>query len=263
MMPDPGLRVFITGASSGIGAALARAYARQGARVVLMARRRERLEALAAETGGLVCVGDVTREAEVQQAVITAREQLGGLDIVIANAGMGIGGNVEALTPEDYRRQFATNVIGVVATLQACLPLLRASRGRIAIVGSVAGTLPIPGSSAYCMSKAALRPLAESLGMELSGSGVSVTLVTPGFVASEIRQVDNAGVVQSAQADPVPSWLVMPAEQAATIIMRAIRRRRREVVVTWHGHVVLWLWRWTPWLARWILCRRVVRPAGR
>lgn len=265
-------RVLITGASAGIGAALARAYARQGARVVLVARRADRLEALAAETGGIACVADVTRAGDMERAAVLARDRLGGLDIVIANAGYGVSGRIESLSPDDVQRQFATNVFGVVATCQACLPLLRASRGRLAIVGSVAGTLPIPGSSAYCMSKAALRPLAECLALELVGSGVSVTLITPGFVASELRSVGTGGVFHGDQPDPVPAFLVMPAERAAAQMLRAIRRRRREVVITWHARFLLLLWSWVPGLMRfsgrrllpWLegSARRPADPAG-
>ncbi len=252
------LRVLITGASSGIGAALARAYARQGARLVLVARRADRLEALAAGTGGIACVADVTRPEDLERAAALAQARLGGLDIVIANAGFAVAGRVEDLTVADVQRQFATNVLGVVATCRACLPLLRASRGRLAIVGSVAGTLPIPGSAAYCMSKAALRPLAECLGVELAGSGVSVTLITPGFVASELRSVGNGGVFHGDQPDPVPAVFVLSAERAAAQMVRAIRWRRREAVITWHGWFLLLLWRWAPWLVRAI--ERRLRP---
>lgn len=248
-------RVLITGASAGIGAALARRYAGRGARVLLVARRADRLQALAAELSGLVCSGDIADPATSAAAVALAQQEWGGLDVIVANAGFAVAGNVEALACEDYRRQFATNVLGVVALVQAALPALRASRGRIAIVGSVAGTVPMPGTSAYGMSKAALRPFAEALRMELAGCGVSVTLLTPGLVVSDIRRTDNHGIFDPAAVDRVPASLAMPTDAAAKRMVRAIDRRRREVVITWHGWFLLLLWRTMPWLMRPILAR--------
>jgi len=249
----PGHVALITGASSGIGAALAREFSRQGADVALLARRRDRLIALAGEIEArgrraLVMVGDVTLDGDLERAVAETQAGLGRLDVVVANAGFGVVGPVEHLALDDYRRQFETNVFGVLRTVQASIGPLRAARGRLAIIGSVAGHIATPGSSPYAMSKFAVRALAESLGHELARSGVSVTLVTPGFVASEIRRVDNAGVLRTEASEPMPAWLVMPAERAARQIVRAIARRRREVVVTAHGKLAVFLQRHAPWL---------------
>ncbi|HET9481361.1 MAG TPA: SDR family NAD(P)-dependent oxidoreductase, partial [Candidatus Polarisedimenticolia bacterium] len=187
--------VLITGASSGIGAALAREFARQGADVVLAARRLDRLRALAAEIQArgrrALAVGcDVTVDGDVEHAAAAAVETLGRIDVVVANAGFGVVGRVEGLQLEDYRRQFETNVFGVLRTIHATLAHLETTRGRLVIVGSVAGYVAAPGASPYAMSKFALRALAESLGHELRSRGVTVTLVSPGFVESEIRLVD-------------------------------------------------------------------------
>ncbi|HXD97942.1 MAG TPA: SDR family NAD(P)-dependent oxidoreductase, partial [Candidatus Acidoferrum sp.] len=181
--------VLITGASSGIGAALAREFARQGADVVLLARRADRLAALAREIEGtgrraLVVTADVTVDGDLDRAVASTEAAFGRLDVVIANAGFGVVGPVESLTLDDYRRQFETNVFGVLRTVQATLTLLKASRGRLVILGSVAGHIATPGSSPYSMSKFAVRALAEALGHELAPTGVSVTLISPGFVES-------------------------------------------------------------------------------
>jgi short-subunit dehydrogenase len=168
---------------------------------------------------------------------------------------------------DDYRRQFETNVFGVLRTVKAALAPLAAARGRLAIVGSVAGHIASPGSSPYAMSKFAVRALAESLGHELAPSGVSVTLVSPGFVESEIRKVDNAGVLHSDERDPAPAWLLVPAARAARAIVRGIARRRREVVVTGHGKIIVVLQRHVPGLMAAIIRRGGVRsrpqPAGR
>jgi short-subunit dehydrogenase len=254
--------VLITGASSGIGAALAREFARQGADVVLLARRADRLTALAQEIErsgrrALVVTADVTVDGDLERAVAATRATFGRLDVVIANAGFGVVGPVESLSLDDYRRQFETNVFGVLRTVQAALDSLKASRGRLVILGSVAGHIATPGSSPYSMSKFAVRGLSDALGYELAATGVSVTLVSPGFVESEIRRVDNTGVFQPQVREPVPAWLVVPAARAARQIVRAIARRRREVVITGHGKLAVFLQRHAPWLMA-----AIIRAAG-
>jgi short-subunit dehydrogenase len=243
----------ITGASSGIGAALARELAHQGADLVLLARRRDRLATVKTDierTGRRVVAltADVTVDGDVERAVAATLTGFGRLDVVVANAGFGVVGLVERLTLDDYRRQFETNVFGVLRTVQASLAALKASRGRLAIIGSVAGYVATPGASPYSMSKFAIRGLAAALGHELAPAGVSVTLVIPGYVASEIRRVDNAGVFRTEAREPVPARLIMSAPRAARQIVRAIERRRREVVITGHGKVGVFVQRHAPWL---------------
>jgi short-subunit dehydrogenase len=229
------LAVLITGASSGIGAALAREYDKRGARIALLARRKERLVALANELHDahpIVC--DVTSDASTQQAVRQALQAFGELDVVVANAGIGVVGTVDELSIDDYRRQFETNVFGVLRTVKASLASLRRTSGRIALVGSVSGFLSLPATSAYAMSKFAIRALAEALGAELSNGGVSVTHVAPGLVESEIRVVGN-------RTDTVPPFLVMPTAQAAREIASAIEARKSEVVITSHGKAAMFV----------------------
>jgi short-subunit dehydrogenase len=255
--------VLVTGASSGIGAALARELAREGARLVLMARRRERLEQLCAElaaagTQAVAHVGDVTRRADLDAAVALAVERYGRLDIAVANAGFGVVGPIEKLSVEDYRRQFETNVFAVLETSKACLAELLKSRGRLVLIGSVAGYISTPHASPYAMSKFAIRALAEALLPELAPHGVTVTLISPGFVTSEIRQVDNRGGWHPRAKDPLPPWLPMPADVAAKKIVAAVHRRRREAIITVHGKMLVWLSRFAPWVLR-LAARRGVR----
>jgi short-subunit dehydrogenase len=248
-----GAVVLITGASAGIGAALAREFAHRGARVALTARRTDRLEALAAElraggTEALVVAADVTHDGDMDKAAAIARETFGRIDVVVANAGFGVVGFLESLTLDDYRRQFETNVFGVLRTIYATLDDLKRSRGRLAIIGSVSGHLATPHGSPYSMSKFAVRALAEALRNEVRAAGVAVTLISPGFVESELRSIDNRGVLREQARDIVPSWLRMSAAACARETVTAIARRRREAVITGHGKALVFVQRHFPGL---------------
>ena len=150
----------------------------------------------------------------------------------------------------------------MLRTVYAALEDLKKTRGRLVIMGSVSGHVAVPGGSAYAMSKFAVRALAESLGHELVPHGVAVTLVSPGFVESEIRQVDNRGVWHPEPREPLPRRLVMPTARAARQIVRAVARRRRETVVTGHGKVAVFLQRHAPWLVAWGIRRFAIRGRG-
>jgi short-subunit dehydrogenase len=247
-----GKSVLVTGASSGIGAAVARELALHGANLVLAARRRDRLESIAAELGARVRAVpvevDVTRDGSVEEAVAAAESAFGGLDVAVANAGFAVTGLVERLTLDDFRRQMETNVFGVLRTIYAALPAVKRTRGQIAIMGSVSGHVPAPGLSPYTMSKFAVRALAESLHDELAGDGVAVTLLSPGFVVSDIGRVDNQGQRHEGDGSRAPGWLRMPTDEAARQIVAAIETRRREAVITTHGRLGVFVYRHAPWL---------------
>mgnify|MGYP002780575753 CR=1 FL=1 len=238
----------ITGASAGIGLALARRYAARGHRLALLARRVDRLEALAGELGtdrakAFPC--DVAKGSDVEEAVRAARDAFGRIDVVIANAGIAVSGLVERLEEEAIRRQLETNVFGVVRTVRAALPALKETRGRIGIVGSVNGFLATAAWSPYVMSKYAVRGFAECLRQELRPYGVSVTHLAPGFVESEIRTLREG---QAPVPDPVPRWIVMPSAKAAAQMERAVTARKRERVITGHGKAAVFLERHAPGL---------------
>lgn len=249
----------ITGASSGIGEALAREMASQGAKIALAARRTDRLTQAAAsieKSGGqaLALECDVTRDGDPEKAVQAVVSRFGRLDIVVANAGFGVTGLIERLSMDDFRRQFETNVFGVLRTVYASLEELKRTRGVLVLIGSVNSYLSTSGSAPYSMSKFAVKALADALFYELGRFGVTVTLVNPGFVESEIRLVNNNGELKRA-SDPVPRWLRMPRGPAARQIARAIARRRREVVITGHGKAAVFFTRHAPWLVRSVLIR--------
>jgi len=247
-----GKSVLVTGASSGIGAAVARELALHGANLVLAARRRDRLDALAAEHGArvrtLAVEVDVTRDGSIEEAVAAAERDLGGLDVAIANAGFAVTGRVDRLGLADYRRQLETNVFGVLRTVYAALPALKRTRGQLAIMGSVSGHVPTPGLSPYNMSKFAVRALAEDLHDELAAEGVGVTLLSPGFIVSDIGRVDNQGVRHEEDGSRAPGWLRMPTAEAARQIVAAIETRKREAVITGHGRLAVFAYRHAPWL---------------
>ena len=248
--------IFITGASSGIGEELALQLAAAGAHLTLTARRRELLDDLARRICNaghetpLVVPADVTRDGDLDNAVREAVRGYGKLDIVIANAGFGIVGPFSALTLEDYRRQFETNVFGLLRTLYAGLSEIRKSHGNLVLIGSVAGWGSTPGASAYAMSKFAVRALANAITPELAVEGVTVTLISPGFVASNIRRVDNRGMLHSEAGDPIPAWLVMPTPGAVRQMLRAVARGKREAVITRHGKALVLIERFAPWIIR-------------
>jgi NAD(P)-dependent dehydrogenase (short-subunit alcohol dehydrogenase family) len=244
---------WITGGGTGIGEAMALELARRGARVVVSGRRVQPLERVvagcqAAGAEALAVVCDVTDEHSVKDAVAAIIARWGRLDVAIANAGYSVTGKIESLTLDDWRRQFDTNVFGLVATIQAALPELKKTRGRMVLIGSVAGTLATPGTGAYNASKYAVRAIGQTLAIELDGTGVSCTTVQPGFVESEIARVDRFGQHHAEWRDHRPSLLMWPAARAARVTIDAIYNREREFTFTGHGKLGVFLGSHTPGL---------------
>lgn len=264
-----GKTVLITGASSGIGEELAWQLGQMEAQLTLAARRTDRLEALAqrmaaAGTPPALVVGcDVTRDGDVERAVAESTRRWGRLDVVVANAGFGIVGALRDLRVDDYRRQFETNVFGVLRTIYAALPEIEKTGGNVVIVGSVAGWTSAPNGSPYAMSKFAVRALANAITPELSLAHVTVTLISPGFVASDIRRVDNQGTLHADAAEPIPPWLVMPTAKAARQILRAVARGKGEAIITGHGKLLVAVERFLPWVSRAIKRRLAARGGYR
>ena len=238
--------VWITGGGSGIGRELALAFAREGAAVAVSGRRADRLEEVVTELRGmganaLAAPCDVTQEASLRDAVALVVAELGGLDVAVANAGFSVNGRIVDLTADDWRRQFDTNVVGAALTARCAVEALQQRGGRLAIVGSVAGVITAPGSGAYSASKAAVRAMAQALELELAPRGVSCTLLQPGFVESEIGQVDNEGRFHADRRDPRAQKLMWRASDAARVMVDAIARREREYTFTAHGKAVAFL----------------------
>ena len=246
--------VWITGASSGIGAALAKEFVKHGAIVALSARRLDRLKELAKELGksAHIFALDVQKKSMVEEVANDLVTRFGKIDVVIANAGYGVVGFMEDLSEEMWRKQFDTNVFGVVWTVQAALPHLKKSRGRIAIMSSVAGKLAFGQGAAYSASKFALMGIANSLYQEVYRDGVSVTTIAPGLVESEISSVDNLGRKHAANLlDSKSQLLKWPTDRAARVMLTAIYHRKREQVITGHGKVAAFLGMHLPSLTYW------------
>lgn len=178
----------VTGASSGIGEATARALAARGARVAAVARRRDRLEALARECGGAVAgeVADVSGEDGARSAVAFAVKAFGRLDLLVNNAGVMLLGPVEGADVEEWRRMVELNLLGAMYATYAALPHLVAARGHVVVVSSVAGKVARGGFGGYSASKFGVAAFAEALRQEMSAKGVRVTVVEPGIVATEL-----------------------------------------------------------------------------
>jgi short-subunit dehydrogenase len=242
-----GRRVWIVGASSGIGEALALELARRGARLALSARNRERLEATCAACGGALALPlDLSREGEIEQA----RDQLlaawGGVDLVVFNAGTYRPLRAWELTADAVRETLATNLIGTMSGTAAVLPtLLAQGHGAIALVGSVAGYGGLPKATVYGPSKAALINFAEVLHLDLAPRGIDVFLINPGFVATPL----------TAQNDFTMPALLTPA-QAADAIVDGFARGDFEIHFPKRFTRVLKLLQWLPRRLYFSLVRR-------
>lgn len=226
MGPATGRRVFVTGASSGLGAAFARHYAAHGASLGLVARRPAALAALAASLPGehLPLVADVGEAAAMAGAAERFVARFGLPDIVIANAGVSVGTLTEhAEDLPAFERVLRTNVLGMVASFQPFVePMRRRGSGRLVGVASVAGIRGLPGAGAYSASKAAAIAYLESLRVELHGSGVRVVTLAPGYIDTPMTAVNRY---------PMP--FLLPADEAVRRMARVIERGASYAVVPW------------------------------
>jgi len=227
---SPG-HVVITGASGGLGAAIARRYAAAGATLGLIARRAQELDRFAATCAGTCAThaADVRDSAAMRAAAADFTSQHGVPDIVIANAGVSIGTLTEA--PEDeqaFRDVFDINVIGMVNTFQPYIAPMRSRGGGVLVgIASVAGYRGLPGSGAYSASKAATISYLESLRVDLRGSGITVITLCPGYIVT-------------AMTDKNPYWMpfIMTADEAANKIAAIIEKRKTYAVIPWQMAVV-------------------------
>jgi short-subunit dehydrogenase len=229
---QPGRRALVTGGSSGIGAATARAFAARGFRVAIAGRDLEALRKVAADTGGPYISADLREPGTPQRTVDIAAATLGGLDVVVSNAGAGWSGSFASMTEAEIDSLLDVNLRAGAHLTRAALRYLRAGSGHLVFVGSIAGLVGVPGEAWYSATKAGLGTLASALRSELRPAGIRVTLVTPGVVDTayfDRRQAPylrhhprpiSAQVVADAIVDAVehardeitvPGWLSWPA----------------------------------------------------
>jgi len=251
----------VTGASEGIGRALAQLLVEEGARVALAARSKEKLEALAAELGAeraLAVPTDVAQPAQVERLVARAVERFGGVDILVNNAGFGIYGLAEEINWEHFRQMWEVNFFGAVACTRAVLPHLRQRGGAVVNISSVAGKIPLPYMAGYCATKFALSAFSDGLRMELAPAGVHVLTVCPGRVRTNFHQAafrdgkDLPKIFQQRHPTGVS------AESVARATVKALRRGRREVVVPWRLQLAAGVRNFLPGLTERVL-RSIVR----
>lgn len=236
------MAVFITGASSGLGQALARHYAAQGHVLGLVARRSERLQNLARELSGFVHLysADVRDRAALHGAARDFMSKAGSIDIVIANAGVSAGTLTECTDDfEVFKDIFDINVLAMVSTFEPFLPaLIKQGHGTLVGIASVAGVRGLPGAGAYSASKSAVTTYCESLRLELKPKGIDVVTIAPGYVKSEMTARNPYGMP-----------FLLEADEFARRAARAIDAKRRYAVIPWQMAIVARIMRVLPaWL---------------
>ncbi|MEX0676589.1 MAG: SDR family NAD(P)-dependent oxidoreductase [Pirellulales bacterium] len=242
-----GSRGILTGASSGIGRALAVELVRAGARLVVVARRREHLEKLAGEMaqapGRLeIVAGDVT-SGEVRSAAIErAQAAFGGLDLLVNNAGIGAMGRFDEAAPERLRQVMEVNFFAAAEMTRLAVPLLKVgNRPMVVNVSSVLGHRGVPGCAEYCASKFAVQGLSESLRAEFARLSIDLLVVSPARTQTEFfeKAIDDEG-------RPWPMLRGMSSEAVARRIVRAIRKGKHEIVISAGGKMLVWASRLFP-----------------
>jgi len=242
-----GSRIILTGASEGIGRALALALAARGARVALAARDRERLETLAQECrtrGGeaLAIPTDVTNQQDLEWLVNEAVKTYGGLEAVVHNAGITMWSRFDALADFSiFERLMEVNYLAPVRLTALALPHLKSSRGLIVAVASLAGLTGVPERSGYAASKHAMVGFFDSLRIELAGTGVDISVIAPDFVVSEIHKRAIGPDGEPLGASPMMQAKIMTAEDCATQIVRAMEKRQRLLLMSTRGKLGRWL----------------------
>jgi len=254
--------VLITGASSGIGRATAREFVRAGARVLGIARDRQRLETVAAELGGpsqmIVLEGDVTDAAGMARLAEQVLDEFGIPDVIVANAGIGLDARFTETTDEALRAVFEVNVFGLVSSVRPFVTrMIERGSGRILFVSSIVGKRGTPHYAAYSASKFALHGLADALRTELYGSGVSVGLVCPSSTRTEfqdhlLREGPSQRRVRPRSHSP---------ESVARAIVRMADSNRREIILGAEAKLLAFVDTLAPGLVDWFLARALARKS--
>jgi short-subunit dehydrogenase len=263
-----GKAVVVTGASSGIGQALALQLAEEGAWLSLAARDAQRLDAVAGacqERGGkaIAIPTDVADESRCEALIRRTNETYGRIDMLVTNAGIDVVSKLEDLPDLHLFKQVVdVNFNGAVYCTFYALPYLKQAGGRIVNVASLGGMLAIPYNTSYVASKSAMIGFSDSLRMELAGAGVSVTVICPYWVVTEFheRYMDKDGQPKGPSGRAIYTEKTMSADQCAAIILKAARRRKRQVVMR-PGALALWLKLIAPGLMDRLVISKFLGPA--
>lgn len=243
--------VIITGASSGIGKALAEKYASEGWDLVIAARRIERLQKLKTQLKGvnvLPVKTDVTNEMDCKFLIDSAIREFGKIDVLINNAGISMRASFEEVELDVLRKLMDVNHWGTVFCTKYALPHLLEQKGSLVGVISVGGYIGLPGRTGYSASKFAVRGFLDTIRTEYLRSGLNVLVAAPGFTASEIRLTALTSNGNQQGETPRNENKMMSAEKCASIIYKAVKRRRRKIIITfWDGKAIvlvakLWAW---------------------
>ena len=243
--------VVVTGASSGIGEALAREFARRGARVVLGARSADKLESITAEIrtagGEAVCAAvDVTDELQCKALIDKAVEAYGGIDVLICNAGLSMRALFDDCDLAVLHRLMDVNFWGTVNCTKYALPWLQRSRGSLVGISSVAGLHGLPGRTGYSASKYAMTGFLETIRIENLKKGLHVMVACPGFTASNVRFAALTADGSQQGGTPRNEEKMMTAEEVACIVARGIERRKRLCLMEWEGRATHFIKKFAP-----------------
>lgn len=237
--------ILVTGASSGIGEAVARLFAREGYRVSMGARRLERLQALADEiesAGGqsIAVQSDLTRFEDIQRLISETLDQFGQIDVLLNNAGFGRIKWLEELDPmEDIQAQLQINLITTILVAREVLPhMIQRRSGHIINMGSMGGLVATPTYTIYSASKFGVRGFTEALRREVSVYDVHVSGIYPGAVNTEFKQ--HAGIDRKT-GQTTPESLRLEPEEVARAVLSVVRRPRRELIIPWQMRLTVWM----------------------
>lgn len=252
----------VTGASSGIGFALALEMARLGSKVVLAARRKDKLEGLShtiQKLGGscLIVTTDVTEETQCKMLIDRTIDYYDRIDILINNAGISMRANFLDLTTAVIKKVVDTNFWGAVYCTKYALPHIHKSKGSIVGISSVSGVAPLPGRTGYVASKHALDGFLRTVRVENLETGIHVMLVHPGFTTSNIRNVALNSEGEPQAETPLNESKLMSAEKVAKVVAMGILRRKRNIKLTFEGKLAIWLYRHAPNIAENLIYRRM------
>jgi short-subunit dehydrogenase len=254
-----GLRGIVTGASSGIGIALVRKLARRGARLIVTARREDRLKELIHEIRSegdeiFSVAGDLTDEQTRRELIQAARERLGGLDLLINNAGVGATGRFDSSSPDRVRQVMEVNFFAPVELTRLALPLLQDGNQPILInISSIVGLRATPYNTEYSASKFAIQGFSEALRAELKPIGIDLLTVCPGTTQTEFFDV----LLEETGQPNFPSHRPVTADYVAQSTVRAIRKGKHIIIPYKWGKVCWWLNRLSPRFMDWLMARYV------